>query len=79
MTPTNKKVTYIGCSGISLSTVICLILMILKILDVIDWSWWVIFIPLVLPYVAALVFMLLFWAILSLVVKSYYLKRWKRF
>lgn len=40
-----------GCLGVfSPSFILCVIFIFLKVFEVVDWSWWVVFIPLWLPF-----------------------------
>ena len=56
----NERMKSNGCSiNMSWGFLISLIFMILKLTDVIDWSWWVVTMPLWLPYALIIGFFLI--------------------
>jgi ABC-type antimicrobial peptide transport system permease subunit len=65
----NQKITYSAGGGVGFFTILFFIFLILKLTNTISWSWWIVFLPLYLPYVVGLVFMLLVFGIMMLVYK----------
>lgn len=56
----NERMKFNGCSiNMSWGFLASLIFMILKLADVIDWSWWVVTMPLWLPYALVIGFFLI--------------------
>ena len=62
----NNKKIQIGGGGFSLCTVLFLVFLILKLTGVIAWSWWLVFLPLII-YAGFIVLALLFVAILAII------------
>ena len=65
----NRKITYTAGGGIGLGTILFLIFLVLKLTGVIDWSWWLIFLPLVFPYIFATFVLLVVLGIITLSLK----------
>ena len=61
----NKKIQ-IGGGGFSLCTVLFLVFLILKLTGVIAWSWWLVFLPLII-YAGLIALVLLFIAIVAII------------
>lgn len=61
----NNKKIQIGGGGFSLCTVLFLVFLILKLTGVIAWSWWLVFLPLIIY--AGIIVVLLFIAIVAII------------
>lgn len=65
----SKKITYSAGGGIGISTVVFIVFLILKLVGVIDWSWWIIFLPLIVPYIFVGIVAVLMFGIVALAYK----------
>ena len=65
----SKKITYSAGGGIGISTVVFIVFLILKLVGVIDWSWWIIFLPLIVPYIFVGIVVVLMFGIVALAYK----------
>jgi hypothetical protein len=62
----NSKKIQIGGGGFSLCTVLFLVFLILKLTGVIAWSWWLVFLPLII-YAGLIALVLLFTVIVAII------------
>ena len=60
----NDNIRYVVNYGMGLFNTLFVVLLTLKLCGVIQCSWFVVFLPLVLPFFISLLFMLLFWGII---------------
>jgi len=65
----SKKITYSAGGGIGISTVVFIVFLILKLVGVINWSWWIIFLPLIVPYIFVGIVAVLMFGIVALAYK----------
>ena len=71
----NENIRYYVNYSMTGASVIFIVLLVLKLCGVINCGWWVVFLPLIIPFFLSVLFMLTFWAALRI---FYYIWRKKR-